>query len=128
MLVQEIDQEQIREIAENIIACVKTFTKLSAPLASANLARNRLASRELSQCPACIDGEIYGEESVYQDTGEHFLHDANPNGTIDRKLDAWETRLATAVSSYDQDAVHALSASGKTNCWPAARSDRKQWP
>ena len=28
MLVQEIDQEQIREIAENIIACVKTFTKL----------------------------------------------------------------------------------------------------
>ena len=29
MLVQEIDQEQIREIAENIIACVKTFTKLS---------------------------------------------------------------------------------------------------
>ena len=44
---------------------------------------------------------------MYQDTGEHFLHDANPNGTIDRKLDA-ETRLATAVSSYDQDAVHAL--------------------
>ncbi|GIQ67348.1 response regulator [Xylanibacillus composti] len=110
MLLQEISQEQIEEIAEHIIVCVKTFTKLSCSIGISKPCRgiDSLHASYRSAQHALMARFTGGRESVYMDADAHLLHESGPTGIMGSQLDVWETRLAAAVSSYDRDAVTAL--------------------
>lgn len=110
MLMQQIPQEQMQQIAENIIQCVKTFTKLSCSIGVSRPCRgiDALHASYRSAQHALMARFTGGRERVYQDAGEVRFNQSEPSANVGKQLDIWENRLASAVSSYDQGAMHAL--------------------
>ncbi len=110
MLMQQIPDDHIRHIATNIIACVKTYTKLSCSIGISKLCRgiDSLHAAYRSAQHALMARFTGGRESVCQDSEDTPFDERGSYSPIDRKLDEWESRLAAAISSYEQDAVASL--------------------